>query len=42
VLVWSAGRHGNVLRLISPLVLTQEQATAGMDVICDAIERHAP
>ncbi|RZV06175.1 diaminobutyrate aminotransferase [Natrinema hispanicum] len=42
VLVWSAGRHGNVLRLIPPLVLTQEQATAGMDIICDAIERHAP
>ena len=42
VLVWSAGRHGNALRLIPPLVLTQEQATTGMNVICEAIEQHAP
>ncbi|WP_436345898.1 aspartate aminotransferase family protein [Natronorubrum sp. FCH18a] len=38
VLVWSAGRHGNVLRLIPPLVLTREQAEIGMDIICTAIE----
>ncbi|MFC4438510.1 MULTISPECIES: aspartate aminotransferase family protein [Natrialbaceae] len=37
VLVWSAGRHGNVLRLIPPLVLTDRQAAVGMDIICDAI-----
>ncbi|RBI60350.1 aspartate aminotransferase family protein [halophilic archaeon] len=37
VLVWTAGRHGNVLRLIPPLVLTQEQAEVGTDVIVDAI-----
>ncbi|MFD1585843.1 aspartate aminotransferase family protein [Halorientalis brevis] len=42
VLVWSAGRRGNVLRLIPPLVLTQEQAAAGMDIICESIEQHAP
>ena len=40
VLVWSAGRRGNVLRLIPPLVLTREQADVGMDVICEAIEQH--
>lgn len=40
VLVWSAGRRGNVLRLIPPLVLTREQAEVGMDIVCDAIERH--
>jgi diaminobutyrate-2-oxoglutarate transaminase len=41
VLVWSAGRHGNVLRLIPPLVLTEEQAEIGMDVVCDAIRNCA-
>ncbi|APW97510.1 aspartate aminotransferase family protein [Halobiforma lacisalsi AJ5] len=41
VLVWSAGRHGNVLRLIPPLVLTEAQARIGADVICDAIETAA-
>jgi diaminobutyrate-2-oxoglutarate transaminase len=38
VLVWNAGRHKNVLRLIPPLVLTEEQAEIGADIICDAIE----
>ncbi len=38
VLVWSAGRYKNVLRLIPPLVLTSEQAETGADIICDAIE----
>ncbi|THE64633.1 aspartate aminotransferase family protein [Salinadaptatus halalkaliphilus] len=37
VLVWNAGRHGNVLRLLPPLVLTHDQARTGADVICDAI-----
>lgn len=37
VLVWSAGRYGNVLRLIPPLVLTDQQARVGADVICDSI-----
>ena len=41
VLVWSAGSHGNVLRLIPPLVLTAEQADVGMDVICEAIRTTA-
>ncbi|MFC7157292.1 aspartate aminotransferase family protein [Halomarina halobia] len=38
VLVWKAGRHGNVLRLLPPLVLTQELAEAAMDVVVDAVE----
>lgn len=38
VLVWSAGRHGNVLRLIPPLVLTERQADAGLNIICEAIQ----
>lgn len=41
VLVWSAGRHGNILRLIPPLVLTHEQAETGMDVVIEAIKTHA-
>ncbi|WP_115865686.1 aspartate aminotransferase family protein [Halorussus litoreus] len=41
VLVWSAGRTGNVLRLLPPLVVTREQAKIGMDVIVEAIETHA-
>ncbi|WP_227377413.1 aspartate aminotransferase family protein [Haladaptatus halobius] len=40
VLVWKAGRHGNVLRLLPPLVLAEELAETAMDVIVEAI-RHA-
>ena len=38
VLVWKAGRHGNVLRLLPPLVLTQDLAETALDVIVDAIK----
>ncbi|MDS0300514.1 aspartate aminotransferase family protein [Halogeometricum sp. S1BR25-6] len=38
VLVWKAGRHGNVLRLLPPLVLTRDLAETAMDVIVDAVE----
>ncbi|ELY91726.1 class III aminotransferase [Natrialba hulunbeirensis JCM 10989] len=38
VLVWTAGRHGNVLRLLPPLVLTHDLAETALDVIVDAIE----
>lgn len=38
VLVWTAGRHGNVLRLLPPLVMTHEQAERGLDIIVDAVE----
>ena len=37
VLVWTAGRHGNILRLLPPLVLTHEQAEIGLEIIEDAI-----
>ena len=37
VLVWKAGRHGNVLRLLPPLVLTRRQAEIATDIIADAI-----
>ncbi|GAA0234793.1 aspartate aminotransferase family protein [Haladaptatus pallidirubidus] len=39
VLVWKAGRHGNVLRLLPPLVLTEELAETAMDVIVEAIQQ---
>ncbi|WP_132059346.1 aspartate aminotransferase family protein [Halorussus amylolyticus] len=37
VLVWKAGRHGNVLRLLPPLVITDDLAETAMDVIVDAV-----
>ncbi len=37
VLVWTAGRHDSVLRLLPPLVVTREQAETGMNLICQAI-----
>ena len=42
VLVWTAGRRGNVLRLLPPLVMTREQAEVGTNVIGEAIAERAP
>ncbi|WP_049972300.1 aspartate aminotransferase family protein [Haladaptatus cibarius] len=39
VLVWKAGRHGNVLRLLPPLVITEELAETAMDIIVEAIRQ---
>jgi diaminobutyrate-2-oxoglutarate transaminase len=38
VLVWTAGRDRHVLRLLPPLVLTERQAEAAMDVVTACIE----
>ncbi len=38
VLVWKAGQYGNVLRLLPPLVLTEELAEIAMDVIVEAVQ----
>ncbi|TMT87472.1 aspartate aminotransferase family protein [Haloterrigena sp. H1] len=38
VLVWTAGRHGNVLRLLPPLVLTHDLAETALDIVVEAIE----
>jgi diaminobutyrate-2-oxoglutarate transaminase len=38
VLVWTAGRHGSVLRLLPPLVLTHDLAETALDVVADGIE----
>ncbi|WP_408957435.1 aspartate aminotransferase family protein [Natrinema sp. 74] len=37
VLVWTAGRHGNVLRFLPPLVLTHELAETALDIVVEAI-----
>lgn len=37
VLVWTAGREGNVLRLLPPLVMTEAQAEIGLDIITEVI-----
>lgn len=38
VLVWTAGRHSSILRLLPPLVLTETLAETALDVIVDAID----
>ncbi|WP_440764052.1 aspartate aminotransferase family protein [Natronorubrum sp. DTA7] len=38
VLVWTAGRHGNILRFLPPLVLTHDLAEAALDIVVDGIE----
>ncbi len=41
VLVWTAGRHGNVLRFLPPLVLTHDLAETALDIVVEAIEHTA-
>lgn len=41
VLVISAGVYGNVIRVLSPLVITDEQLARGLDIVCEEILRHA-
>ena len=38
LIVWTAGIEGHVLRLLPPLVLTDEQARVGMGILTDVIE----
>ncbi|MFC6874062.1 aspartate aminotransferase family protein [Halobellus marinus] len=37
LLVWKAGQYSNVLRLLPPLVITEEQTRTALDIIADAI-----
>lgn len=37
LIVWTAGIEGHVLRLLPPLVLTDEQARVGMDILTEVI-----
>ena len=41
VIIWTAGRSGNVIRLLPPLVMTEEQADVGIFVLIDAIRQHS-
>jgi diaminobutyrate-2-oxoglutarate transaminase len=38
VIVWTAGRRGDVLRLLPPLVITETQASVGLEHIADAVD----
>lgn len=38
VLVWTAGAHDNIIRLLPPLVITEELTETALDVITDAFE----
>lgn len=38
LLVWKAGQYSNVLRLLPPLVITEEQTQTALEIIADAIE----
>ncbi|WP_266082104.1 aspartate aminotransferase family protein [Haladaptatus caseinilyticus] len=38
VLVWKAGRYGNIVRLLPPLVLTEDLAETALDIITEAVE----
>jgi len=41
LLVWTAGRFGNVIRLLPPLVITRDQAETAMDILADVIQEQA-
>ncbi|RLM57272.1 aspartate aminotransferase family protein [Halobellus sp. Atlit-31R] len=38
LLVWKAGQYGNVLRLLPPMVITEEQTETALDIIADAVK----
>jgi 4-aminobutyrate aminotransferase/(S)-3-amino-2-methylpropionate transaminase len=42
LLVISAGEQGNVIRILSPLVITDEELARGLDILEEEIVRHAP
>ena len=41
LLIWSAGRYGNVLRLMPPLVITEELALKGLEIFKRALRELA-
>ena len=41
LLIIAAGVYGNVIRTLVPLTISDEQLSAGLDILCDAVERHA-
>jgi 4-aminobutyrate aminotransferase/(S)-3-amino-2-methylpropionate transaminase len=42
VILLSAGVHGNVIRFLTPLVITDEQLQEGLDIISEAIAEINP
>ncbi len=42
LLIESAGTYGNVIRFLAPLVITDAQLEAGLDILHAALEKHAP
>lgn len=41
LLVIAAGVAGNCIRVLTPLVITDEQLGRGLDILCQSIEQHA-
>jgi 4-aminobutyrate aminotransferase/(S)-3-amino-2-methylpropionate transaminase len=41
LLVISAGVYGNVIRVLAPLVIMDEELQRGLDILCEEISRHA-
>jgi 4-aminobutyrate aminotransferase-like enzyme len=40
-LLITAGIHGNVLRLLPPLTIPDEQLDRGLDILCEEVRRTA-
>ncbi len=41
LLIIAAGVHGNCIRTLVPLVITDEQLERGLDILCESVARHA-
>ncbi|OAB60270.1 4-aminobutyrate--2-oxoglutarate transaminase [Leptolyngbya valderiana BDU 20041] len=41
LLIIAAGVSGNCIRVLTPLVITEEQLNQGLDILCQSIEQHA-
>jgi 4-aminobutyrate aminotransferase/(S)-3-amino-2-methylpropionate transaminase len=42
LLVIAAGLAGNCIRVLTPLVITDDELNRGLDILCQSIEQHAP
>lgn len=41
LLIIAAGVSGNCIRVLTPLVITDEQLDRGLDILCESVTRHA-
>jgi diaminobutyrate-2-oxoglutarate transaminase len=41
LLIWTAGHYGNVIRLLPPLVITEELLHKGLDILIEVIKEVA-